>query len=504
MKILNSELLKLNGNIKGREHMVEILENGLMAADPYYNTFKLFTVEDNKLYVGYSDFIPKGSPRLGTDIYNLKKDIDRIFVIGAGKGIQRIALAIEEILKDNLSGGYIILKHGDESDLKKIDVAYAGHPIPDKCSVNASIGLVKAIKDMRLTERDLVITIFGNGASALMTLPQAGLDLEDIKETTRILQIEKGLPTIKVNYIRTQLDQLKGGRVTRLLFPSRMVHIVPIDLNEPNSFGVSGYKGCTQSNIWIHSLPDMSTMEEAVSILRENDAWEIIPTSIRNYMLKNNPEQEVLKVNEFEKMDCRIFGIMPTEHSFIPAAMKKARQLGYETHFLMRKTQAEASAMGVFISQIARNVADINMPFKAPCALFLTGELIVKVGKEKGIGGRNQEFVLSAASVIKGYDQIVIGAVDTDGTDGPGGYFNDEASALGCYNLSGGIVDGYTVNQAEVLGIDIANALKTHNTSDTLWRLGSGVWATQNISVQDLIVVLIMEKDGLPINKNFD
>jgi hypothetical protein len=40
--------------------------------------------------------------------------------------------------------------------------------------------------------------------------------------------------------------------------------------------------------------------------------------------------------------------------------------------------------------------------------------------------------------------------------------------------------------------VNIAAALKTHATSSALWKLNSGIWATQNISVQDLAVVLVM------------
>ena len=36
------------------------------------------------------------------------------------------------------------------------------------------------------------------------------------------------------------------------------------------------------------------------------------------------------------------------------------------------------------------------------------------------------------------------------------------------------------------IGIDLQNALKTHGTSEPLWKLGCGVWATANVSALDL------------------
>ena len=79
-------------------------------------------------------------------------------------------------------------------------------------------------------------------------------------------------------------------------------------------------------------------------------------------------------------------------------------------------------------------------------------------------------------------------AVDTDGTDGPGGF--DYEGAPRC--LAGAIVDGYTVQQATEKKIDLWSALKTHATSEPLWRLGCGVDAVDGVSALDLRVILIM------------
>lgn len=52
------------------------------------------------------------------------------------------------------------------------------------------------------------------------------------------------------------------------------------------------------------------------------------------------------------------------------------------------------------------------------------------------------------------------------------------------------------MQEAKERGVDLFAALKTHATSKALWELNSGIWADQNISVQDLIVVLTMDHDG--------
>lgn len=496
MRILNTQALTSHGNVEGRKLVAEIMEAGLQASDPYYNTLKMLRVEDGKLHIGYPDFEPDGSPRTGEDVYDLEKDLDRIFVFGAGKGIQRVVKALEEVLGKFLTDGHIIVKHGDELILEKVEVSYGGHPVPDEGCVEGCQKMVQKIEQAHLTPRDLVFTVAGNGVSSLLTLPVPEVSLHEVEEMVRITQIQKGLPTSKVSMVRNQLDQLKGGRITRLLYPAKMIHIVSIDVNEINSFGDRGYHGLTHSNMWLHFLPDMSSQEVAIDVLKSSGAWELVAPSIREYLQEEHPERDVLRKDEFEKMDCRIFGIMPTHMTFVPVAMQKAEELGYPAYLLTRKTFVEAAPAGALIGRMASTIEAYETPLKAPCVLVLTGELVVTVGKETGIGGRNQEFALSAATVIQNSKRIVIAASDTDGTDGPGGRFDEDAWRQGCRSLNGGIVDGYLMEEAKQKGVDVAQALKTHATSKALWDLDSGMWATQNISVQDLIVALIMDHDG--------
>jgi hypothetical protein len=63
---------------------------------------------------------------------------------------------------------------------------------------------------------------------------------------------------------------------------------------------------------------------------------------------------------------------------------------------------AEAHEAGRIIAQIAKSIENSGTPFTPPCVLLTTGELIVTVGENRGIGGRNQEFALSAALESRG------------------------------------------------------------------------------------------------------
>ena len=483
MRIRNADTLTSHGNRVGREAVVQILEAGLQAGDPSRNTRRLLRVEDGRLIVGNPDFEPGGSPVTGDDVYDLSQ-VGRIFVFGAGKGIHRAAKAIEDVLGDRLTGGHIIAKHGDDVILERIGVTLAGHPVPDDhCAVGC-----RRILEMAhgLTEDDLVFTLAANGVSSLLTLPVEGVSMQEITDLTYLMQIDRGAPTQDLNPVRNHLDQMKSGRIARYLHPARMIHLVLVDNFDHDWF--------MHRNLWLHTLPDCTTFADAVAMLKKWDAWDHVAESVRRHLLRSDPACETVKADEYERtFQFRVFGVMPDRLGVVPTAARKAQELGYTPHILSMRLQAEAREAGRTVACIARSIERDGAPFEPPCALFSTGELLVTVGEEDGVGGRNQEYALGAALILPETHHVVMGSVDTDGTDGPGGRFADDQGDIRC--LAGGIVDGQTMAEASALGLSIHEALRTHAASDALWRLKSGIVAEQNISVGDLDVTLVMDRD---------
>ncbi|GAB4559566.1 MAG: glycerate kinase [Anaerolineae bacterium] len=479
MRILNADRLSCHGNKAGRQAILQILEAGLQAADPYYNTLKLLRVEGDRLIVGHPDFEPKGSPVTGEEVFDLRQ-IGRIYVIGAGKGVQRVAKAIEDVLGDRLTGGHVIAKHGDGIILERIGVTLGGHPLPDEGCVEGCQRILKLCRNLR--EDDLVFTIACNGVSSLLTLPVPGVSLEDVRQVTYQMQIERGVPTFDLNAVRNHLDLMKGGRISTYIQPATAIHIIAVD--------PANWDFLMHGNRWLHTLPESTTFADAIAVLKKWQAWDVVPESVRQHLLRADPAHETVKADAFRSMRFRVFGVMPHHLSMLPMAQRKARELGFTPYVLATYLHAEASHAGTVIACIANAIEQEGTPFEPPCALFTTGELLVTVGEEGGIGGRNQEYVLAAALRIAGSENIIMGSVDTDGTDGPGGRFAEDAPEITC--LGGGIVDGYTVAEAARAGVDILDALRHHDTSAALWKLDSGVVLTQNISIGDLGVTLIM------------
>ncbi len=480
-RIQNVETLLSTGNLAGRRAMVQILEAGLQAADPYPNARRLLRVEKGRLIVGHKDFEPAGSPRSGEEVYDLS-EIGRIYVLGAGKGIQNVAKAIEDVLGERLAGGHVIDKKGHPVILERIGVTLGGHPSPDEDCARGCRRILEITEG--LTEKDLVFTCIGNGVSSLLTLPAPGLTMEDLRRTTLATQIERGMTTRELSPIRNHLDRMKGGRISQYIHPAKMVHILSIDPGE--------YDQLMHRNFWLHTLPDSTTFQEAMASLRHYDALEAIPPAVRKYLEQGDPQQETPKARDFEKMSFRVFGLMPgyRQSGKLGPAMRKAEEMGFRAFLLADElVELEASQAGTYLASIANTVERRGQPFEPPCALFSSGELVVTVGQEKGIGGRNQELALSAALRIAGSENIVIASVDTDGTDGPGSQYSGGPAEIPC--LAGGMVDGRTLDSAKKAGIDVVEALRRHNTTPALLKLNSGVVASPNISLIDLTVAII-------------
>ncbi len=477
MRILNATALTSHGNVAGRQAVVDILEAGLQAANPYHNTRQALHLDSHTLTVGGPDFAPPGDPRRDPETIDLDQ-VKRIYVLGAGKGIQYMARAIEDVLGERLTGGHVIAKHGDEPLLSRIGVTYGAHPVPDEGCVQGCRRILEIADQLR--PDDLVFTVVGNGVSSLLTLPAADVSLEDVRQITFLMQIERGAPTGDLNPVRNHLDQLKGGRLAARIQPARAIHLLGV--------AALPFEQLMDHNLWLHSLPDCTTFSDAIDKLKKWDAWDAASESVRQHLLRADPAQETIKAESFQRWQWRIFGMMPDHLSMLAMARHRAAGLGFRPYLLSQSLVAEAGQAGLVLADIALQIARTGEPFAPPCALFRGGELLVTVGQETGIGGRNQEFALAAVTRIAGHERIVIGSVDSDGTDGPGGQFFQNGNMP---VLAGGLVDGQTAARARAQGWDIHRELGRHNTSPLLWSLDDGIVATPNISINDLTVILV-------------
>ena len=131
----------------------------------------------------------------------------------------------------------------------------------------------------------------------------------------------------------------------------------------------------------------------------------------------------------------------------LPMAAVAARELGFEPHILttrLRRVQRVRTGQ----RRTRPGHRGGQGEYEAPCALINGGEMVVTVGKENGIGGRNQEYAWRPPH-IAGSERIVIGSVDTMA---PTARARNWWRVARRSSLAGGIVDGYTMAEAKDRG----------------------------------------------------
>jgi hydroxypyruvate reductase len=102
----------------------------------------------------------------------------------------------------------------------------------------------------------------------------------------------------------------------------------------------------------------------------------------------------------------------------LASATRRARQLGFRTLVLSSEIQGETREIARMHGAIAKEIVRSGQPIRPPACIISGGETTVTL-RGKGLGGRNQEFVLAAALEISGLPDTVVLSAGTDGTDGP-------------------------------------------------------------------------------------
>jgi len=470
MIIKNANELLQHGNISGRKAVLEIIESGLKASDPYQTTKNLMNLREGKLIIGQpglSCFTSDGKRVQSPLIFDLSK-VGNIYVVGGGKAAQRQAKAIEDVLGDLIIEGHINAKKGEEVQLKKIEVTFAGHPLPDEDSVQGSKKIMEI--EHKAKNGDIVFFSESGGASSLMALPGPGLTLKDIQEVTRKLYFERGASMWDTNTVRWNLMILRGkeeryvGDATLISFHTDERPLgIEVNINK----GVNG----------------VGTYKDAIELLKTYGTWNDVPESVRTYLEKADPRYAPIRPGELDGKPHYHFRVMGPEY-MLEAAKRKAEEMGITAVIIASSlSDVEANAVGNMMAYMAKEIEVYGRPFKPPCILIFGGELLVTVGKKKGQGGRNQEFVLSTSPRISGSENIVIASCDSDGTDGP-------------TDAAGGIVDGLTIRRAEERGIHIFEELDKHNSYIALSKLGDLIFTgARGTNVQDLRVVYVKGKE---------
>jgi glycerate-2-kinase len=477
MVILNRDALISHGNIPGRSIVVDILEAGLQAADPYYTTKSLLNLQSNgHLIVGRRGFPierPRGHPiRYEPLIIDLKK-MRNIYVVGGGKAAQSMAKAIEDVLESYITDGQVNARKGEPLLCNRIHVTFAGHPIPDSDSIDGAKRMRELEK--KATRGDLVFLTESGGGTALMALPADGVSLNDVQDVYQQLYFERGASMSDANAVRWLLCDLRG-RHERYIADATMVAFHTSESND--GLTIAANRKSPENR----ARPTDWTYDYAIKVLKRYEIWETVSSAVRRQLEKADPRYEMLRPDEVFGKPHYHLRVMGSEF-MLDAAQQKAIEMGIPTHILSSSmNNLEVWPVAGVVAHIARESEFYGRPFQPPCVLLFGGELLVTVGTATGIGGRNQEFVLSTAPMIAGSKNIVIASVDSDGADGPS-------------PVAGGIIDGDTVNRLSENQLDVFQILDNHDSYSALKQLDDAIHGEiRSTNVRDLRVIYIQKR----------
>ena len=402
---------------------------------------------------------------IGRRRYDLRR-YERVVVVGAGKATALMALAVEQKLGSRLESGFVVVKYGHGLPTKRIVVAEAGHPIPDQAGQRAAARLCAMAAE--LGRRDLLIVLLSGGASSLLPAPIAGVTLADKQRATQEL-LRCGASIREINTVRKHLSRIKGGRLAELTEATIVTLILSDVLGDDLSAIASG-----------PTAPDTTTYRDAVAILKHYRIWRAVSQRVRQHL--NCGCQGF--VSETPKPGSALFRrvhhhIVGSNGAAVSAVTRVAKEEGLRTLVHRPALTGEAREAGQRFGVMARNIVREGRPLQRPCCVVAGGETTVTV-TGKGRGGRAQEFATAAALEIAGLAKVWVVAIGTDGTDGP-------------TDAAGAVVDGHTVARAQRLSVDLAGALKRHNTYPALKRLRQLILTgPTGTNVNDLYLLLVL------------
>ncbi|MBU6437044.1 MAG: DUF4147 domain-containing protein, partial [Betaproteobacteria bacterium] len=266
----------------------------------------------------------------------------RTLVLGAGKAGGAMAAALDALWPaDAPLSGLVVTRYGHvppalRAQPGRIEVVEAAHPVPDAAGLRAAERIMALTRG--LTADDLVIALISGGGSALLTLPAAGLTLQDKQAINRALLLS-GATIGEMNCVRKHLSAIKGGRLAAACAPARVVTLVISDVpGDDPAIIASG-----------PTVPDATTCADALGILA------------RYGIAVPDAAQRGLQSGAFEtpKPGDSVFAqhtlhLIAAPRQSLDAAAAVARAAGLAAHVLSDEIEGESREVGKVHAALAR------------------------------------------------------------------------------------------------------------------------------------------------------
>ena len=393
----------------------------------------------------------------------------RIFMLAVGKAAAAMACEVERRVGDKLADAIAVIPKVSAATTeqasileKKLRVLGAGHPVPDESSEAAARAACEMLH--RAAADDLVIVALSGGASAMFTLPAAGIPLAD-KIAVNQAMLKAGASIRELNIVRKHLSAVKGGRLIRHCGGARVLGLILSDV-PGNDLATIG-SGLTAG--------DPSSAGDAVAVMKRRNAWGRAPESVRSYLERAVAGEGDATVKSNDPILQRVTNVIIGDSNLaLAGAERAAAALGYrpDRWFELR---GEANDVGRAIARSLCEITDDRV-----CAIA-GGEPVVTV-RGSGRGGRAQQCALATGielSQIGSGRRITALFAGTDGIDGP-------------TDAAGAFASPHTVADGDRAGVSAATAL-ARNDSYNFFKAAGGLFVTgpTGTNVSDICVALV-------------
>ena len=444
-KIRNAQQILEAGNAASRKVVLEIADATLQRLDSYQRIKSIMRLDGNVLHVG-------------TRSWDLTKKRN-VYLFGAGKACNHMAMAVDHVLGDRLTRGIAIVKIREESDhFHKTEVFVGGHPLPNEEGYRASKEIIKVVE--QAGPEDLFIAVISGGSSALMSCPREGITLQDEIDATDVM-LKSGAGIYEINAVRRHISALNGGMLAKRI-QDVGAELIGIGISDAVGTPATGdigipYRAYKSTPIG----PDATTLDDARAMIVNFGLADRLPKRVVDYLNGAGPEAETPKA--FPENTYFLLNTLPDSCSYAKSACE---EMGIPAVILTSFLEGESRDAGTFMASLAREIQAYGNPIKPPCVLLSSGEVTTQIHDNdviKGHGGPGQEMAASFAIAAPKAPGACLLSIDSEGTDGT-------------TKVAGGITDSTSLEAAERRGISLHQALREHSTFEALDAIGATVF----------------------------
>ena len=421
-----------------------------------------------------------GKLNIQKDKFDLNK-YNNIFIIGGGKASAQMSLALEKVLKKQPMikyEGFINIPEGqkirDYSPSSKIRMNHASHPIPNENGLTGTKEMVKIVENA--TKSDLIICLISGGGSALLPLPKQGITLEDLQKVNSLL-LTSGASIHEINKIRKHLSAFKGGNLAKKVHNTSKATLITLIISDVVGNNLDSIASGP-------TVPDLTTFNQAYDVLKKYNISDKVPISVKNVIEKGLSDPRLENPKEHDVCFTNVYNyLIGSVDLAVEEVSANLKDFNFIIDYFTNEIVGEAVDFGKELHELIsiKLKPYTKKPGKHKLALIATGELTVTI-KGKGVGGRNQEMLLSFLDNVKNkeidYSFLIIGA-NLDGIEG-----NSKAM--------GALIDNVSLNRINKEEIKTKSYLENNDSNSFFKILKSDIiTGPTGINVNDLLLILI-------------